>query len=245
MDKLSWLACLFTIASLLLRASGVVANPTVNESLETSVAAKEVKVFGVIYPARFNSAEGDEARYHLLVWQGGTSANALIETPADDLAFYDALVSLGAYPGDNLTMASWNKRYDPDHPAPRKKVEGSILHIRLSWEKQPLGIPIEQAFQVMPDVKDSFSQSPGSGPQALVPSLEWRFGGNRNRLFNKIPLAPRPGCLVCLYSCPSGKVSNRALSVHEYVEAPSRFEANTALLPPDGTPVIVTFRRAR
>lgn len=38
-----------------------------------------------------------------------------------------------------------------------------------------------------------------------------------------------------------GKVSNRALSVHDYVETPAHFAANTEILPLDGTPIIVTF----
>ena len=246
MCKSSWLVCLCVLASLLLLTAGAIANPTANAPLETNVTTKEVKIFGVIYPARFNSAEGDEARYHLLVWQGGTSANALIETPVDDLAFHDALASLGALPGDNLTMSSWNKRYDPNHPEPKRKVEGAHLDIRFSWKEQPLGIPIAQAFQgAQKREYETFPQSQVSSLQSQAPSLQWRFGGNRDRLFNTIPFAPRPGCLACLYSCPSGKVSNRALSVHEYVETPSRFAANTAILPPDGTPVVVTFLLAQ
>src|SRR5499426_3085243 len=84
------------------------AAPTAATPLVVMSETKQVQVFGIIYPSRFNAAQGDEAHYHLLVWQGGTSANALIETPADDLALHSALVKLGAQPGDNLTMASWN-----------------------------------------------------------------------------------------------------------------------------------------
>jgi hypothetical protein len=101
--------------------------------------------------------------------------------------------------------------------------------LRISWEGNPTGIPVEQAFR----------QAAFRAPQSAI---GWRFGGNRARWFNRVPLAPRPGCLACLYSCPSGKVSNGTLSVHDYVVAPSRFVANTDTLPPDGTPVIVTFR---
>ncbi len=219
------------------------AAPTAEQPLETHTETKEVQIFGVIYPRRFNAAEGEEAHYHLLVWRGGTSANALIETPADDLAFHAALRTLGARPGDNLTMASWNKRHDPDHPAPRKKVAGSPLNIRLSWDDKPSGIPIEQVFRTIQNpTTDSLLQSLAPNLQPLAPRLQWRFGGNRDRWFNTIPLAPRPGCLACLYSCPSGKVSNGALSIHDYMENPSRFEADLSVLPPDGTPVIVTFR---
>ncbi|MGH8008020.1 MAG: hypothetical protein ACREQ3_13555, partial [Candidatus Binatia bacterium] len=106
-----------------------VAEPTV--SLTVLPETKEVRVSGVIYPTRFNTAQGAEAHYHLLVWQGGTSTHALIETAADDLAFHDALVKLGGQPGDNLTMAAWTERHDAHHPAPQMKVLGSPLEIRI------------------------------------------------------------------------------------------------------------------
>jgi hypothetical protein len=214
---------------LLLQEGQAEEQPTSMTPLVVVSAKQEVQVFGVIYPARFNAAQGDEAHYHLLTWQGGTSVNALIETPVDDLAFHAALVSLGAQPGDNLTMASWNKRHDLQNDAPREKVAGSSLDVHISWEGNPVGIPIDRIFY----------QSPAPNPQ---PPVVWRFGGNRARWFNLVPLAPRPGCLACLYSCPSGKVSNGALSIHDYVTAPSRFAAQSDILPPDGTPVIVTFR---
>jgi hypothetical protein len=205
--------------------------PTSTTSLVVKPAAKEAQVFGRIYPTRFNAARGDEAHYHLLVWQGGTSAHALIETPADDLAFHDALSTLGAQPGDNLTMASWNERKNRESRAPLEKVLGDRIEVRISWKENPAGLPVAQVFD----------QSPIPSPP---PPVEWRFGGNRDRWFNHLPLAPRPGCLACLYSCPSGKVSNGALNIRDYVITPSRFMANTAILPPDGTGVIVTFRVA-
>jgi hypothetical protein len=205
------------------------AEPTLATPLIVERETKKVQIFGVIYPARFNAAQGDEAHYHFLVWQGGTSASTLIETPADDLAFYDALIALGAQPGENLTMASWNERHNRRSLAPLEKVIGASLEVRIAWASNPDGIPIDRVFH----------QSTIHNPQSAI---EWRFGGNRNRWFNRIPLAPRPGCLACLYSCPSGKVSNGALSIHDYVTAPSRFLAKADILPPDGTPVIVTFR---
>ena len=226
MRRSLWFICLCLIFLCALMESRGIAVLVTSEPLETSMVTKEVKIFGIIYPERFNSAQGEEAHYHLLVWKGGTSMNALIETPADDLAFHAALALLGAQPGDNLTMASWNKRHDADHSAPSKKVAGSPFNIRLSWEDKPAGIPIEQAFRAVQEpVNDSLLQSPVPSSQSLAVRPEWRFGGNRDRLFNKIPFAPRPGCLACLYSCPSGKVSNGALSVHDYVEMPSRLHS--------------------
>src|ERR1051325_7663710 len=158
----------FTIVTMLICVLSltffVFADPTAEHPLETIAAAKEIKIFGVIYPARFNAAQGEEARYHLIVWKGGTSTNALIETPADDLAFHDALASFGAHPGNNLTMASWNKRHDPESLAPREKVTGSWLAVRLTWANNPTGLSIDQALQTAP------GSSPHANPRPSTPS---------------------------------------------------------------------------
>lgn len=205
--------------------------PSPTSPLVVVPPAKEVRLYGTIYPSRFNTAQGEEARYHLLVWQGGTSPDALIETPADDLAFHDALVTLGGAPGENMTMAAWQQRYERTSPASHARVTGSPFEIWIAWTGNPAGIPVARAFRS--------SVTPAEGSQGL---FAWRFGGNRARWFNRFPFAPRPGCLVCLYSCPSGKVSNAALSIHDYVTLPGRFSANQEELPPDGTPVIVIVR---
>jgi hypothetical protein len=205
------------------------AEPSAPAPLIVTSESREVRVFGVIYPQRFNTAEGDEAHYHLLVWEGGMAGNALIETPADDLAFHDALIKLGGIPGDNLSMAAWSERHAPHSAAPEEKVEGARLGMRISWKNNPAGISVDQAFRQ-------------SATRNLHPVIDWRFGGNRMRWFNQIPFVPRPGCLACLYSCPSGKVSNRALNIRDYVTSPGRFFANTEALPADGTPVVLTFR---
>lgn len=225
-----WLFCF------LLGHESVAAGTSPKAPLVIVRETKEVQVAGIIYPARFNAAQGEEAHYHLLVWRGGTSTNALIETAADDLAFHDALLDLGGQPGNNLTMAAWHERYDRHSPAPLMKVSGSPLDVRLSWEGNAPGIALARAFRHPGFVgEDSRTRSPD-------PELTWRFAGNRARWFNHLPLAPRPGCLACLYSCPSGKVSNGALSIRDYVLSPSRFYADTDVLPPDGTAVVVTFR---
>ncbi len=187
--------------------------------------AKQVVIYGHIYPDRFNRAETDEAHYHLLTWKGGHSQNALIVTPVDDLAFHDALVTIGGQPGNTLPMAAWTQRTDPTHPAPRQKAQGSRFAVFLSWPGQP-DLPLQRIFH-----------PPPAGPQ--LPA--WTFEGNRGRWFNLVPFAPRPGCLVCLYSCPSGKLSNGSLSIADYMSQPGRFRANTEILPPDRTPVRVTF----
>ena len=203
---------------------------TPERPLVISSEAKQIAVYGVIYPDRFNRAEGDEAHYHLLTWKGGHSKNALIETPVDDLAFHDALVNIGGQPGNTLPLEAWTQRTDPDNPAPRQKARGSRFAVFLSWQGQPESLPerlpIHRVFR-------PFSASPQRPA--------WTFEGNRDRWFNHVPFAPRPGCLTCLYSCPSGKLSNGRLSIADYMSHPGRFRANTEILPPDSTPIRVTF----
>ena len=161
-----------------------------------------------------------------MTWKGGHSKNALIETPVDDLAFHDALIKIGGQPGNTLSMEAWTQRTDPDNPASQQKATGSPFAVFLSWRDEPKGLPIHRLLR-----------SPPSDPQIPV----WSFEGNRDRWFNRVPFTPRPGCLVCLYSCPSGKLSNGKLSIADYMARPGRFQVDTERLPPDGTPVQVTF----
>ena len=229
--------------------------PTEAMPLLVLAEQKEVHVFGQIFPSRFNAAKGPQAQYHFLVWQDGTSPGTLIETPVDDLDFHDAILSLGAQPGNNLTMAAWTKRHEHKNPAPQQTVSGSQLKVRILWPAKPDGLSIEQVFldsglrtqdsALNSDsglrTQDSALHSPSAlSPQSSV--LDPRFSGNRDRWFNTIPLVPRPGCLMCLYSCPSGKVGNGVLSIADYVHKPQHFQADTDQLPPDGTAVIVTFQ---
>ena len=200
---------------------------TLETPLVFSVEEETVTIYGVIYPARFNQADGNTAHYHLVTWHGGHSTNALIETPVDDLAFHDALVTIGAQPGNNVSLEAWARRFDPASRAPQQKVRGSRLAVSLAWPTGPESVPLHTVIHT-PPTRDS--------------PIEWAFGGNRDRWFNRIPFAPRPGCLLCLYSCPSGKVSNAGLSIADYVSSPQRFQVERDILPPDGTPVTVTFR---
>ncbi len=199
---------------------------TMETPLVIAPGSKQVTLYGVIYPDRFNRAEGDEARYHLLTWKGGHSKNALIETPVDDLAFHAALIKIGGQPGNTLPMEAWTQRTDPDNPASQQKASGSNFAVFLSWQDEPKRLPIHHIFRSSP-----------SGPQ--LPA--WSFEGNRGRWFNQVPFALRPGCLVCLYSCPSGKLSNGRLSIADYMTRPGRFQIDAERLPPDNTPVQVTF----
>lgn len=198
--------------------------------LYVSADAQHVSIYGVMYPGRFNRAAGDQAQFHVLAWQDGRAPGALIETPVDDLVFHDALLAIGARSGNALPSAAWTHRHRSDSAAPHRTVSGSRLAVSVSWRD-----PGEPGFHTVPLDAVLGAVTPDAAPAA------WTFGGNRDRWWNRLPAGARPGCLLCTYSCPSGKVSNRSASIADYVARTVRFRADAARLPPDGTPVRVRF----
>ncbi len=134
---------------------------------------------------------------------------ALLTAYADDNSFYDAMISIGAVPGNNLTMAAWNDRKDKNSTAPDARVKGTPVRVFVWWPDLPSPLPLQ----------DLFVDSGGHG-------IDMRFGGNQT-------LIPEwhSGCIACLYSCPGGKVSNHAYTIRDYVREPANFSVNYSKVP--------------
>ncbi len=214
------LVCLLTLALTL----GAARSARGADSLWVDLERREVRVAAVVHPERF---QGEQARaagmdgYHLLVWEKGRAAgHALITTPVDDRALHRALVEIGAAPGNRLGMDSWDARYDPENPAPDRRLEGSPVWIGLSWGdyREPRSLALLLA-------------DPGGR------GLEFRFGGHAAN----IP-SWQSGCGVCLYSCPGSKVGNATYTVRDYVDGVTRFRIRKERFPAEGTSVTVVFR---
>jgi len=155
-------------------------------------------MFGDAY-AKFTQKESG---YHAIVWEKGHAARqSLFTTPVPDSVIYHTLVRIGGLPGDNLTLDTWDNRNDPKASGPRRRVQGSRIHITVRIDGDSAWIPVEQFFL-----------DPGGR------GIEIRFGGN-------LQWIPRwgSGCVLCLFSCPGGKVSNAAYSVRDYVETKTHF----------------------
>ncbi|MCA1581731.1 MAG: YdjY domain-containing protein [Acidobacteria bacterium] len=162
--------------------------------------------------------------YHAIVWKGGRAAHfALLQADVTDTQILDALESLGARPGNNLTMEVWDKREDPKNPAPDTVIAGPPVEILLRLPGRAELVPFASVL----------SDSGARG-------LEMRFGGNRIN----IPKW-KSGCVVCLYSCPGSKVGNARYTVRDYAREATRFRVREGALPADGTPVGVVFRLAQ
>jgi hypothetical protein len=165
--------------------------------------------------------DGEMAGYHLVVWRGGGSADqALFRAAVSDLEVLDALESLGAVPGDALDIATWDEREDPSSWKPDQVIQGPAVEIlvRAVGAGPWLGLD-----QVVHDPK-------GLG-------FAMRLGGHRAN----IP-AWKSGCVVCLYSCPGGKVGNERYTVRDFTEKTTRFAVRDGVLPEDGERVTLRIR---
>jgi hypothetical protein len=160
---------------------------------------KRIDLAAVYHPSHFNAGRGQH-NHSFVTWQGGLAApNALFTTFAPDSAIYDALVSIGAVPGDNLTYYPWSEISDPSNSGPDQKAQGP-----------PVSIEILYGGAAYP--ASAFVHDENNRP------IEFRFSGNRNF----IPLM-RTGCVVCLESCPGGKIGNATYSMRDLVRNVARF----------------------
>jgi hypothetical protein len=181
---------------------------------------REIRVLALFTPENF--VKGNLPRYHAMVYrQGGASSDALLKSFADDVTIYDALVKIGAVPGNNLTVDTWEARYHESNPAPDMRIKGTPVEVLIYWEGLENPIPIDKIFN-----------DPGGR------GLDFRFGGNKSF----IPLW-NSGCILCLYSCPGSKVGNHEYTVRDYVKNTTSFSLKYERLPPKkDIPVIVIFR---
>jgi sterol desaturase/sphingolipid hydroxylase (fatty acid hydroxylase superfamily) len=183
-------------------------------------ANRSVSFTGTIFPSQFNSWRTWPKNHHFIVWKGGrSSSNALIEADANDLDLQRALESLGAVAGNNLTLDSWDRRKDPSNPDPDLHVKGTLIDVTIAWAGHA---PVHAS--------DIFVDKGGHG-------FEFRFGGHEKFIPNW-----KSGCIVCLESCPGGRVSNARYSLRDYQNDVALFNVRRSLLPKDGTAVTITLR---
>jgi hypothetical protein len=159
--------------------------------------------------------------YHAVVSKGGRMAHAaLLQADVTDVEILDALEALGATTGGNLPMDAWEKRGNLRNPAPDRLVGGAPVDVLLRLPGRPALVPLA-----------SVLEDPGRK------GLELRLAGNRAN----IPKW-KSGCVVCLYSCPGGKIGNARYTVRDWSRKITRFRARPGALPPDGSPIGIVLR---
>lgn len=197
--------------------------PTASGAAPVATRDGTVEIPAIVNAAGFHRKVLGMPGYHLIVWKGGRAASAaLFQAEVTDLQVLEALEALGARPGDNLPMATWEERGDPSSKAPDRIIAGPVVEIlvRVPGRRQPLTL------------SEILEDADGRG-------FEMRFGGHRANI-------PRwkSGCVACLYSCPGSKVGNARYTVRDYERNRGRFRVRKGVLPRDGSRVMVVLRRA-
>ncbi|MCO5165889.1 MAG: YdjY domain-containing protein [Planctomycetes bacterium] len=193
--------------------------PTPGADLEVDRTRRAVSFPATLHPDALE--EVDPAGHHLVTWVGGRAGHkALLRTSAPDVAVLDALEALGGRACDGLREETWTRRHDPDHPAPDLRAAGS-----------PLAVTVRPPGGQERDVADLLEDQDGQG-------FDWRLAGNRALIE-----VWRSGCVVCLQSCPGGRVGNARATLRDHARGRSRFRASAlARRLGEGAPLTVTLR---
>ena len=166
--------------------------------------------------------EGEMAGYHLVVWRDGGSADAALFRAA---ACRTSRCSMRSSrwvpcPGNALDLATWDERDDPTSWKPDQVVQGPPVEMLVRAKRAEPWLRLDQV------VND---------PMRL--GFDLRFGGHRAN----IP-AWKSGCVVCLYSCPGGKIGNARYTVRDFTKETTRFAVKPGTLPSDGERVTIRIR---
>lgn len=199
---------------------GEPSEPQGADSLVVDLDRRVLSLDGTAQPSTFRASTPPDHRYHALVSRSGSASGAsLLVTDADDLRIAAALRELGALDGGGIPMAAWTLRHLPFLPQPSRRVSGSLIRVELEWDGS----------RGIHDLNALLDDPGGRG-------VEMRFAGNEAQNHHW-----ESGCVVCLYSCPGGVISNAAYTIRDHQRGITRFDPSP-LCPPDGTPVRIHLR---
>jgi hypothetical protein len=172
----------------------------------------------VVVQAEVNGKYLDTPTRHGVSYMGGSNGEkAVFRALSSEKEFHEALVEIGAVPGNNVKMD--DMKAGPDNGV---SVEGSKLDVFVTWEGSGKEIPID-------DLIKASEERPS----------DYRFAGNL-----EVAKTANAGCILCFDSCAAGITSNASYPTgttqHNLVE----FVGDKNVLPPDGTRVSVIFRPA-
>jgi hypothetical protein len=171
--------------------------------------------------AEINGVAFTQPTWNAIVYTGGSMAGvALFKTFATPDMVYPMLTYFGGVPGNNVPLTNYDSTY----------AQGSNISITVTWAGAP------QTYNLIDVVKDPSATSSSSGK-----GIQMVFSGNL-----ALNEANGTGCISCFYSCPLAIVSNAAQDGDDY-NAESKagqagFLGNSAILPPSGTIVVLTYK---
>lgn len=166
--------------------------------------AKTVKMYTEVNGKYFV----EPTRHGIVFKDGSNGEKSILKGWGNQNDFYNALIDIGAKPGNNLTLETV------------AAVQGDPLDVTITWNGAGKEISLYDA------VIDSQNKK-----------ADFRFGGNQDRA-----KSIKTGCILCLDSCPVGITSDATYPQKSFDNKQVEFRGNKAVLPADGTPVVVTFK---
>lgn len=172
----------------------------------------------IVMKAEVNGKYFTESTRHGVVFKEGSNGEkSVLRGLSSETEFHDALIQIGATPGNNVTMADMNA--DKTNGV---AVKGSKLNVFVTWEGSTKEIPFA-------DIIKASEERP----------MDIHFGGN---LANAKEY--KTGCVLCLDSCAVGITSDAAYPTGTTQNKVVQFFGDKTVLPQDGTKVSVIFRLA-
>jgi hypothetical protein len=177
-----------------------------------------------VHPVDKSAEKGFDPDYwHLII--SGTQANPGVgRVPvfvawATDVEVSEALAAIGAKaePGE-FSVKSYTERLKKDSHHPDVTPKGSPISVYFTWNEK--------------DGKERRVEANEFMENSTGKKLEFVFVGK---------IHPSH-CIACMYGCPGGKIANSSLSVRDYFERGATWRIKSGILPPDGTPVLITLK---
>jgi len=187
-----------------------VALPTRENPLVVDKEGKRVLIYTEVNEMNVHQSN---VHWGVVFKDGRFQDRAILRSWANQLAFHDALLAIGARPGNNLNKDTLG-RY----------VAGDALDVRATWPGLGKELRLEEIF----------SETGGKG-------FNIHFGGNRTA--SAAQNTGCITCLEsCWISITSNAAYPQTGSIKRFVNPNARFQGRAATLPKDGQPVILIYR---
>jgi hypothetical protein len=173
--------------------------------------AKEIKMLCEVNGKYFTEA----TRHGIAFEKGSNGEKSVLRGLADEKEFHQALLDIGAKPGNNLKAADMKAGADNG-----VAVLGDKLVAVVTWAGQDKEIPFQDIIKASVERK-----------------MDLRFGGNLVSAKKN-----NTGCVLCLDSCATGITSDAAYPTGTTQNKVVKFYGDDKVLPGDGKVVTVTFR---
>ncbi len=199
---------LFALAGAAMAKEG--AFPTREKPLIVDKKGKRVLIYTEVNEMNVHQSN---VHWGVVFKDGRFQDRAILRSWANQLAFHDALLSIGAKPGNNLNKETIGKY-----------VAGDVLDIKATWPGLGRELRLDEIF----------SDSGGKG-------FKIRFGGNRTA--SAAQNTGCITCLEsCWISISSNSSYPQTGSMKRFINPNARFKGKAETLPKDGQPVILIYR---